>query len=227
MRKLFVLLVLIPNFAMAEALETIKEHTKSTVTDAFDSTGIWILGIGSLTTIIAHQFDQQVREGAKDHQSMSPSLSKVGEFWGSGIPEVATLGTQYFFDQNKAIAGFEGLILGSLVVQGFKYTVHRERPDGSEDVSFPSGHTQASFSLATSMTESYGWKKALPFWAMAVLTGASRIADDKHWLSDVTAGATIGILFGRAGFKHHSVTPAVHIENERLVGLALSFQYEF
>lgn len=67
----------------------------------------------------------------------------------------------------------------------------------------PSGHTQAAFSIAASMTESYGWKVGLPFWGMGIFTGLSRLADNAHWLSDVVAGATIGAFFGRAGYSHH------------------------
>lgn len=203
------------------------EQVKNSAQNAFDEKGVWILAAGSVATVIAFQFDQQVRNGAKDHQSMSPSVTKIGEFWGGGIPEVLVFSTQYFYDRDKSIAGFEGLIMGGLVVQGLKYSVHRERPDGSENVSFPSGHTQAAFSLAMSMTDSYGWQTGLPFWAMGVFTGMTRISDDKHWFSDVVAGATIGILFGRAGFQQNGITPVVAVNNGQVNGLEMNYRVEF
>ena len=208
--KIFVALTLFCSLSLAD----IGKHLKSTAADAFDTQGLWILGVGATVTILATGLDQNIRDRSKDHQWMHESVSKVGEFWGSGVPEVGILGAQYFFDPENAVPGMEGLFLGNVAVVGLKYSVLRDRPDHSENVSFPSGHTQASFSLATSMSMSYGWKKALPFWGMAVLTGASRIADDKHWLSDVAAGATLGILFGRAGFQHHwQIIPNVRMDD--------------
>ncbi len=225
--KIFIIIAFIPAFGFANGADTLPEHFEKTTLDAFDSKGILILEIGTVATLVAHQFDQQTRDGAKDHQWMSPSFSKVGEVWGNGIPEVLALGTQYIFDPDDALAGIEGFVLGSVAVQGLKYSAHRERPDASESVSFPSGHTQASFSLAASMAESYGWKKSIPFWFMGVFTGLSRISDDKHWLSDVTAGATIGILFGRAAFGHHSLIPTVLFNNGQPAGGLIDFHQTF
>lgn len=221
------LVAFLPAIGLAIGNDTLPEHIEKTTKYAFDSKGILILEVGFVSSVIAHQFDQQARDGAKDHQWMSPSISKIGEFWGSGIPEILVLSTQYLFDSSDALAGMEGLVLGSLAVHGLKYSTHRERPDSSESVSFPSGHTQASFSLATSMTESYGWQKSIPFWIMGLFTGLSRISDDKHWLSDVTAGATIGILFGRAGFSHHSLIPTALFNNGQASGCQISYQHRF
>ncbi len=60
----------------------------------------------------------------------------------------------------------------------------------------------------------YGWKLALPFYALGVYTAAARIHDRKHWLSDTVMGATVGIAAGRAvtfHLKQHPVTvmPAI------------------
>ena len=89
----------------------------------------------------------------------------------------------------------------------------------------PSGHTQAAFSIAASMTESYGWKVGLPFWGMGVFTGLTRLADNAHWLSDVVAGATIGTLFGRAGYSHHLVQPTVLFNNGHVDGAFVALKY--
>jgi membrane-associated phospholipid phosphatase len=78
-----------------------------------------------------------------------------------------------------------------------KVTVRRERPDGSDNKSFPSGHTSNAFALATVAERHYGWKVGVPAYVVAGLVGASRIEQDKHWLSDVVAGATLGYIAGR------------------------------
>lgn len=199
------------------------QHTKSTVKDSVDRRGLWILGGGALATVVAHQFDHDIRHAWGEHQRMSRTSTKIGEWWGSGIGAVLVLGPQLYFDKENSVPGIEGVILGNLSVQVLKYSVKRERPDQSEKVSFPSGHTQSSFSIATSLTMSYGWQKALPLWGLAVFTGLTRISDDQHWLSDVVAGATLGVLFGRAGFKHH-VMPTALFESGRLDGVLVVFR---
>ena len=45
-----------------------------------------------------------------------------------------------------------------LWVQALKFTVQRERPDGSNDVSFPSGHAAGAVVVAGVVGRHYGWK---------------------------------------------------------------------
>ncbi len=189
----------VPN---AQAL-TIWEHAKYAFEDAFDTTGLEILAIGAAATVVAFSQDSAVHDAWNHNQRMSTDASGFGNFWGSGIPEVAIALGQLFFDQENGIVDAEGLGSSFLVTEGLKYSVQRQRPDTTNTTSFPSGHTQISFASATNVTMSYGWVFGAPMFALGVFTGLSRLADNAHWLSDVTAGATVGIMFGRAGFKHH------------------------
>lgn len=80
------------------------------------------------------------------------------------------------------------------VTQSLKYAVDRPRPDGGSR-SFPSGHTGTAFMAATMLHKEYGWRS--PWWSIggysvAAFTGISRILNDRHWMSDVVAGAAIG-----------------------------------
>jgi hypothetical protein len=43
----------------------------------------------------------------------------------------------------------------------------------------------------------YGWKLGLPSYLLAGAIGVGRMEKDAHWLTDVLAGATLGILVGR------------------------------
>ena len=61
-----------------------------------------------------------------------------------------------------------------------KELVHERRPDGSDDKSFPSGHTSVSFAAAASLEKRYGWKAGLPALALASFVGRARVKADKH-----------------------------------------------
>ncbi|MDR1338142.1 MAG: phosphatase PAP2 family protein [Rickettsiales bacterium] len=79
-------------------------------------------------------------------------------------------------------------------VNGLKSIIKEERPDGSNNKSFPSGHTASAFSGATFIHKRYGVKRAIIPYAMATFTGYSRIESDKHHWWDVAAGAAISSL---------------------------------
>lgn len=84
----------------------------------------------------------------------------------------------------------------AITVNGLKYTVSRLRPDGSAYNSFPSGHTATAFMSATMLHKEYGWRSpwfSIGAYTTAAVTGMSRILNNKHWMSDVMAGAAIGI----------------------------------
>ena len=182
---------------------TVWDHARYTFEDAFDTTGLEILGVGVAVTLAAMTQDQAMHDAWNHNQRMNTDASGFGNFWGTGIPEVAIALGQLFFDTENGIVDSEGLASSFLVTEALKYSVQRARPDSTTLTSFPSGHTQVSFASATHLTKAYGWAVGIPMFALGVFTGLSRLADNAHWLSDVTAGATIGTLFGRAGFKHH------------------------
>lgn len=84
----------------------------------------------------------------------------------------------------------------AILVNGVKYTVSRTRPDGSANNSFPSGHTATAFLTATMLHKEYGWRSpwfSIGGYTAAAVTGVSRILNNKHYMSDVAAGAVIGI----------------------------------
>ena len=78
-----------------------------------------------------------------------------------------------------------------------KYATQRLRPDGSDHLSFPSGHTSNAFAWATVAARHYGPKVGVPAYVFATLVGVGRMEKNVHYLSDVVAGATLGYLVGR------------------------------
>lgn len=74
-----------------------------------------------------------------------------------------------------------------------KLTVDKQRPDGSGDDSFPSGHTAAAFGGAAFLQRRYGWSYGAPAYALASFVGWSRVYADRHRVEDVLAGAAISL----------------------------------
>ena len=88
-------------------------------------------------------------------------------------------------------------IVASAVVTPTKQLTKKWRPDGSNRFSFPSGHTEQAFVAAEFLRMEY--KDVSPWYGVAgytvaAATGYFRMYNNKHWMSDVVAGAGVGIL---------------------------------
>lgn len=86
-----------------------------------------------------------------------------------------------------------------LAVLAMKHSFTTERPDGSDRFSFPSNHTSTAFTNAALLYYEYKdsnlWYASSGF-LFATATGILRIANNKHYTSDVLSGAGIGIASG-------------------------------
>lgn len=94
--------------------------------------------------------------------------------------------------------GHTAIALGATgaTTAGLKWAIPETRPDGSDDKSFPSGHTSISFAAAASLHKRYGWHAGLPAYVVASFTGFARVQADKHYTHDVIAGAALGTAAG-------------------------------
>lgn len=100
------------------------------------------------------------------------------------------------------IYGMSNLI-GSGIVATAKRAFNQFRPDSTNRLSFPSGHTAKAFISAEFLRQEY--KHLSPWYgvagyAVAVGTGYLRMYNNKHWLNDVVAGAGVGILSTRLSY---------------------------
>ena len=109
------------------------------------------------------------------------------------IPSIAYGTTLYLNDDEGEMQMYQSFFTTFGITQALKYGVNRERPNGG-DHSFPSGHTSAAFQGAAFIHARYGWKYAIPAYIGASFVGYSRVYANKHFPSDVWAGAIIGTL---------------------------------
>ena len=91
----------------------------------------------------------------------------------------------------------------AIMVNGIKYSARELRPDGSAYNSFPSGHTATTFMGAELVRIEYGEEHpwlAVGAYTIASTVGVLRVYNNRHWFTDVFAGAGIGILSARIGY---------------------------
>jgi hypothetical protein len=99
--------------------------------------------------------------------------------------------------KDRSIILATSYIIMSTTVLGLKSITKVPRPDGSGNNSFPSGHTATAFAGAEFLWQEYKDKSiwyGISGYVVATGTGLFRIYNDRHWLTDVAAGAGIGIL---------------------------------
>lgn len=85
-----------------------------------------------------------------------------------------------------------GCLLTAQITTLLKYSVHRTRPDGSDNYSFPSGHTSAAFLGASYLHHRYGLVWGIPMYGIASAIGLQRVNVKSHYWTDVIAGAALG-----------------------------------
>lgn len=119
-----------------------------------------------------------------------------------------------------------GVTIGATLL--LKYTVKEQRPDFSNNHSFPSGHSSITFASATFIGKRYGWKYSIPAYALSTYTAWGRVYGKKHHWWDVVAGAAIGtassFIFTHPYMKKHEVA-LVPVATDTSAGLLLNFTF--
>ena len=107
----------------------------------------------------------------------------------------------------------QGLFAGATTLgmtYALKYIVKKERPDHSDNHSFPSMHSAVSFTAASFIQRRYGWKWGIPAYTLSTYVAWSRVYGKKHDTWDVLTGAVIGIgsgyLFTHSFAQKHQLT---------------------
>jgi membrane-associated phospholipid phosphatase len=151
------------------------------------------------------------------------SLERVGNRFGNPLVGSSLIALGYAAGRASGRPGLAagsaraaaGFLVTGVVTQSLKWTVGRPRPEMGPDSddfrpwsfendyqAWPSGHASCAFSLATSvaMESDNPWIGALAY-GLAGVTAWSRIAADRHWTSDVVAGAVVGTVATRTTIR--------------------------
>ena len=171
--------------------------------------GAVMLGGLSALMLIDHpsqQLFQRHRTG--EANDLASTLRHFGQIEVYGTITAGIVGAG-LLSGNHELTRSGGRLAATLALAGAassvaKLTLGRPRPDQSNDAdgyvpfsgqeAMPSGHTTMAFALATALSDDLHrpWA-SVGLYTLAAGVGWSRLNDNRHWLSDVAAGAVLGI----------------------------------
>ena len=167
-----------------------------------------VLAGGGALALLAHHFDDDVNAHLQG-SSFAKTFFAPGKFIGQGATLVGTSFAVYGIgratDNRKMSHLGMDLLRATLedaaIVYAIKLGVRRDRPTG-ECCSFPSGHASVTFAAASVLWRHLGWKAAVPTYTVASYVAASRLHDNRHFLSDVVFGSAVGVAVGHTVTMH-------------------------
>jgi hypothetical protein len=169
-----------------------------------------VLALGGGLAAAAHPWDDTFNARLRSHYETVNTAFAPGKYLGNTPEQVAlSLGTYAYgrIRQQPKVSHLgmdllQAQMMSEILVQPLKFATRRQRPDLSNRLSFPSGHSSVTFAAATVIERHLGWRKSLLGYTIASYVAASRLHDDRHHLSDVIFGAAIGTAVGRAVVHH-------------------------
>ncbi len=167
-----------------------------------------LVGYGASTFLVhpLRRFDKWVYREAIEHNPVpTTKMENVIQYAPValvyGLNLVGVHGKNTFIDRTLIFVLSQSMLNLSLFT--LKHTTHRLRPDNSDYLSFPSGHTGNAFAGAEFMSQELSEKSVaygIIGYTFATTTGIFRIYHQDHWFSDVVAGAGFGILSTKAAY---------------------------
>lgn len=171
-------------------------------------------GAGGGLALAVHPWDDNVNHALVGNDT-ADKIFKAGEVLGELPTLLGSASVVYAVgrikDQPKVshlgMDLIEALAMSEALTQTLKYTVRRERPDGSSKNSFPSGHAADTFAFATALERHLNWRWSIPAYIFSSYVAISRLPANRHWLSDAVAGSAVGIIAGRTVTSHEAERP--------------------
>jgi len=158
--------------------------------------------------IVRHNWDEDVRHYFEDHRSSLAETGDFGTIIGNPVLHFGIACAWYGIAVENRDAknhAFSKVMIEALAVNGLstsllKVSMNDRSPNG-EKWGWPSGHVSSSVCFAAVMHEYYGWKASVPLYLLAGYSGATRLQDREHDLSDLVFGAALGYVVGHSVVK--------------------------
>jgi len=162
--------------------------------------GAGMIGVSTIARqAYPHNFATPTGDNSSDRGADYLQYAPLAAPW---VLKAAGVRTRSGWGRMAVSQGFAtAFMVGS--VKALKESVRAVRPDGSDNHSFPSGHTAWAFMGATMMARELGGTS--PWYAVGAYTVATGVAieraiDRHHYPTDIVAGAGIGILSAQLGY---------------------------
>lgn len=159
--------------------------------------------------------------------SQNKTVKTSGDVLLFAMPVAAISSTLFLEDKEGSWQFLKGFVLNGMASYSLKLIINKERPDMSNNHSFPSGHTSITFQSASFIQKRYGWKYGIPAYALASYTGFTRLNANKHDFVDVLSGAILGVgstyIFTTPYQKEHMELSFSKDENDFSIG----YRYKF
>lgn len=154
---------------------------------------------------LSAQYKRYHGDGVDDYLRFVPIVS-VGVMKAAGVKSASSW-------QRLGVNASVSYALALGTTYGMKRLIHDRRPDGTDNHSFPSGHSSVAFAGATILHKEFHrvspWISVAGY-GVAALTAADRVRRNRHEWDDVLTGAAIGILATEAGYRLGDLITGYH-----------------
>jgi membrane-associated phospholipid phosphatase len=179
--------------------------------NALRDPGTWVPA-GMAAVIVVGGWDRQISEWAVTHTPVFGSPENA-DTWSDRLRAASDVGMiatalavhdaehPWRLRTKTLLVEEAGAVASTSLTALLKSATGRERPDGSDDESFPSGHASRAFAYAAASRRNLdatqlgrGWRIGLSagLETLAIGTGWARVEAQKHYPTDVLAGAALG-----------------------------------
>ena len=149
----------------------------------------WIMSVNIAIKNLRNEFFPSFSTDIDDYLQFVPALLLLGLKFSGYKGDMDNKRFALFFLIATAVT--------QIIIYALKLYISELRPDGSDTLSAPSGHTATAFMIATMLYLQYNKRS---FWytifgySCATAVGLMRVLNNRHWIFDVIVGASLGII---------------------------------
>ncbi len=194
--------------SIAESSDSFGKKVLNDIASPVTTKAKWVLIYGAGATLAFDFLESNLLEGAQVKIAGDKPLGKwnsLGDWGGRLQPNIFYFGGMLLYSWlgksekalDRSILMLKSTVYAATWSTLLKVSIREPRPDSPDErTSFPSGHTTTAFAFASVIGAEHEWYWGLGAYTLATLTAISRVNDNRHFIHDVVAGATIGASYG-------------------------------